>query len=303
MNNLHKGTLIRTVGGFGDVLLDDGGELRCALRGKLKQKEHRPLVGDRVEVSGVSSGEGVIENILPRGNRMWRPTVSNVDQLLAVISATNPDPGWLLLNSQLVQAERFHIAPLICVNKIDLLEEDNYHSIKENLELFPYRVLYTTAIQGKGIDDLRENLQDKTTVLAGPSGAGKSTLLNAVQPGLQLKTGEVSRKGGRGKHTTRRVELFVLHSGGLVVDTPGFNKLKLMFEIDELKDADLMLKEWFPEFKEFDYMCKFNSCLHDSEPGCAVREAVEDGKLSKMRYRHYLKFLEEIRLEQEKRMK
>ncbi len=302
MSGNQKGTLIRTVGGFGDVLLENGEELRCALRGRLKNKE-KPLVGDRVEVFFSSSSEGVIERIFPRRNRMVRPPVANVDQVLAIVSANHPPPDWFLLNSQLLQAERCRVSPIVCVNKLDLSSPAELNRIKKELELLPYDIIYTVALTGEGVEELKDRFAENTSVLAGPSGAGKSTILNTIQPGLELKTGEVSEKLGKGKHTTRRVELFVLWNGGLVVDTPGFNKLKLFFEIDELKDADLKLKEWFPEFKDYDCGCKFTSCLHDTEPECAVRDAVEKGEISSFRYKHYLKFLEEIRLDQEKRMR
>ena len=303
MSPSKEGVLLRIIGGFGDVLSEDGEETRCRIRGKFKLKNDSLLVGDWVRITVINSGEGVIEEILPRHNRIWRPSVANLDQLLAVVSAQSPPPDWLLLDRQLVQAEKCGIDPLICVNKIDMLTKEELKQIKEKLNYLPYPSLLTVAISGDGISKLEKSLQGKTTVLAGPSGSGKSTLLNSLQPELQLETAEVSHKLNRGKHTTRRVELFPLKNGGLVVDTPGFSKLSLPVDAENLTHEDLELGNLFPEFEELTGGCKFRSCLHENEPDCAVREAAEKSEISPQRYQHYLLFLKEIREEQAKRMR
>jgi len=303
MTGLNEGTLLRMVGGFGDVLLTDGEEVRCRIRGKFKQEDNGLLVGDKVKVKVFNSTEGVIEDVLPRRNRIWRPSVANVDQMVAVISAMNPTPDWFLLNRQLVQAERCAVASIVCVNKVDLICDNTADELQKELELMPYSFLWTSAKTGEGMSVLKDSFKEKNSVLAGPSGVGKSTLLNTIQPGLELETSEVSEKIHRGKHTTRKVELFVLDSGGLVVDTPGFSKLKVLFASENINYEDLRLTEFFPEIKKLSVNCKFSSCFHENEPGCAVRGAVTEKNISSRRYHHYLKLLEEVRLEQIKRMR
>jgi len=303
MAGFKNGTLLRMAGGFGDVLTEEGGEVRCRIRGKFKQNEESLLVGDRVRISLLDSYEGVIEEILPRRNRIFRPSVANLDQMVAVMSAREPFPDWILLSRQLVQAERCGIGSLICVNKVDLLHPEEKEGLQAELELLPYRYLFITALSGKGISTLENKFKNNTSVLAGPSGVGKSTLLNAIQPGLKLETAEVSPRINRGKHTTRLVELFKLDTGGLVVDTPGFSKLKVLFNPANINYEDLRLAEYFPEIKDLSQNCKFRDCLHQNEPGCMVKEAAEKGLISMRRYGHYLQFLKEIRREQEKRMR
>lgn len=283
---LKEGILLKGVGGFYFVK-SDGEIYQCRLRGRFRHEEKEFLAGDRVKFREVAPGQGVIEDMLPRKTKLERPLVANVDQVIIVMSLEEPPPDLELLDRLLVLSLANGTEPLICWNKADTAKEDFVHlpSLYQGLG---YRVLVTSAKTGKGVELLREALKGHISTFAGPSGVGKSSLLNAIQPGLNLKTGEVSRKLGRGRHTTRQVELLVLDGGGMVADTPGFSRLYL----PEMKREELA--SYFLEMEPLKLMCRFHSCLHRSEPGCRVREAVEEGLIPRHRYEHYLKFLAEV---------
>lgn len=297
MSELREGRIIRIQGGFSIVKDASGEQLRCVIRGKLKKEASQLLVGDLVRFS-VSTGQPVIEEILPRFNELFRPPVANINRLIVILSVHSPYPDWGLLNRQLVLAEINDILPVICINKIDLASESDLENLKNTLGLFPYQSVFTSAINGEGVDELCNMLKDHVSVFAGQSGVGKSTLLNKIQPLLQLKTGELSLKGNRGRHTTRSVELLSLHIGGEVVDTPGFSKLE--FE-PEGKDIH-SLHSYFPEMEGYLSGCRFRNCIHQQEPGCAVIKAVEDGQISRLRYHSYHVLLKELRQEPEGRL-
>lgn len=264
--------------------------IECFLRGKFKKQKIQPMVGDLVSFSLTGEKSGVIEKILPRESELRRPPVANLNQVVIVFSLTNPDPNWLLFDRFLVLAEHARLEVLICFNKVDLLEQDRW--LKDNqadlYEKIGYQVLYCSTKKNIGIEELRAFLKDKISVFAGPSGVGKSALLNTIQPGLKLKTGELSEKIQRGKHTTRHVELIKLEFGGLVVDAPGFSYLVLE-EIEKEELASL-----FPEIEEASSDCRYNPCFHWKESNCGVKRQVEAGIISERRYQHYLKFLAEI---------
>ncbi|MBM7855750.1 ribosome biogenesis GTPase [Desulfohalotomaculum tongense] len=259
----------------------------CRLRGKFRLTKERVLVGDRVKVKPAEKNTGVIYEVLQRRNELVRPPIANVDQAVITFAACRPDPNLDLLDRFLVMAEGAGIKPVICLNKADLLEEGQPAWLEAYRQI-GYTVLVTSAKDNTGIDQLKQALDNKISVFAGPSGVGKSSLLNAVHPGLKLKTGEISRKLGRGKHTTRHVELIPLQSGGLVADTPGFSSLYL----PEFPAEELVY--YFPELAEYAGSCRFNSCMHNKEPDCAVKEAVRLGKIDSRRYNSYLQFLSEI---------
>lgn len=282
------GVIIKGIGGFYYV---DTGEAvyECRARGKFRLQNITPLVGDVVDIEAdEASKQGYVLKIHPRSNEMIRPAIANVDQVVVVFAAKRPDINMTLLQKFLVYAEHVGINIIVCINKIDLDESREYKAVVEMLRSIPYKVIETSTKQVIGIEELKAALKDKTTVFAGPSGAGKSSLLNLVQTGLKLKTGDLSKKIDRGTHTTRHAELIKLDMGGRVADTPGFTSL-------ELKDIEVeSLQLLFPELEQHTN-CKFVRCLHHAEPQCGVKEAVQEGKISRIRYEYYLELLKELK--------
>lgn len=261
----------------------------CNLRGRFKKERFSLTVGDEVTYTMTGPDKGVIEEILPRRSILKRPLVANIDQVVLTFAAVNPDINPALVDRFLVVAEYSELDIIICINKTDLADLDAVSQLAGRYEQIGYRVLAAAAKTGTGIDTLRSLLHNKISVFAGPSGAGKSTLLNAIQPGLELTTGEVSHKIGRGKHTTRFAELLPLAGGGFVVDTPGFS----FTEFNDMEAAHLM--DYFPEIAAVAPACKFNTCLHYKEPQCTVKQAAADGRIHADRYQSYLEILTEIR--------
>lgn len=261
--------------------------LSCRLRGRLKRNKGSVVTGDLVEYELLGDGTGVIEGCQPRRNLLRRPAVANIDQVLITFAARQPDLNELLLSRFLVLAEWSGIPEIvICINKCDLLEEKPV--FLENYIQAGYDVLMVSAHTGRGMEELRQQLQGKVTVFAGPSGVGKSSLLNAVDGNLELATGKISDKIKRGKHTTRAACLLPLEGGGTVVDTPGFSAAELE-EIDKAR-----LAWYFPEFRPYIEKCYYNTCTHSHEPECAVKEAVEAGSICQARYDAYLNILQTI---------
>lgn len=263
----------------------------CKLRGIIKRDKKigsAVCVGDFVEISRLKDGSGVIEKIQPRKSLLSRPLVANVDRVILTFAAAQPDLHPLLLDRFIALAENSKIAEIIiCVNKIDLVEDKNFLSQYENL----YKVIRTSTVSGAGVDELKEILSSGVTVFAGASGVGKSSLLNKIDENLKLKVGSVSEKIFRGKHTTRISELINFRAG-FVADTPGFSAV-------DLKDAGISaenLKYCFKEFENFSGECKFlNDCTHSHEPNCGVKFAVENKKILRERYENYLTLLQELK--------
>ena len=280
-----EGIIIKGIGVFYYIKTDEG-IIECKARGKFRYNSLKPMVGDRVTIK-VENGKGVIEDIHERSSELIRPTVANVTQAFVVFAIKNPDINLDLLNRFLTLCEYNDIHAVVCLNKEDLCTEEEKENLKELINDIGYEVLFINAKEGKGFDALKERLEHNITVLCGPSGAGKSTLLNSFIDREHMETGSVSEKIGRGKHTTRHSELIDVDNGYLV-DTPGFTTLDVTF-ID--RDS---LKYCFPEFNDYNNLCKFNGCNHYKEPKCAVKEAVEEGKINKLRYEFYIKTLEEI---------
>ncbi|OCA83876.1 ribosome small subunit-dependent GTPase A [Pseudobacillus wudalianchiensis] len=287
---MPEGKIVKALSGFYYVAANDQ-IFQCRGRGVFRKRKVSPLVGDFVEFQVENDLEGYILAIEERKNELVRPPIANVDQAILVFSAARPDFSTALLDRFLVLIESKHIEPLICITKIDLLNEEEEALIKnyaDDYRSFGYEVLLTSSENLANLDELREQLQGKTSVFAGQSGVGKSSLLNALKPELELKTNDISNSLGRGKHTTRHVELINVEDG-LVADTPGFSSL----ELTEIEAEDL--PQYFPEMVERSHSCKFRGCLHVNEPKCAVKEAVDNGEIPSYRYEHYLQFMDEIK--------
>ncbi|MDO5038162.1 ribosome small subunit-dependent GTPase A [Clostridium sp.] len=280
-----KGKIIKGIGGFYYVKTDEG-IIECKARGKFRHKSLKPMVGDNVKIK-IENGKGTIEDIDERTSELIRPTVANVTQAFVVFAVKNPDLNFDLLNRFLVLCESNNIKVIVALNKIDLVNEEEKENLKKRINSIGYEVLFINAKRGIGVEDLKERLSNNVTVLCGPSGAGKSTLINTLTDKEHMETGEVSEKIGRGKHTTRHSELIEV-SDGYIVDTPGFSTLDVNFINKE------ELRYCFPDFEKFNNSCKYRGCLHYKEPGCAVKDAVENGEINKYRYEFYIRTLEEI---------
>ena len=285
-----EGRIIKGIGGFYYVDTDNG-LYECRARGIFRKNKITPLVGDFVKISVVDEDnkKGVVEEIQERKTELVRPPIANVNKALIVFAVKNPTPHLSLLDRFIVLAERENLEIVIILTKIDLDDDNTFEKIKNIYEPCGYKVIGVSNLEKKNIDKVKEELKDNTVVFAGPSGVGKSSLLNEIDKNFKLKTGDVSDKIKRGKHTTRHAELFELEFGGMVADTPGFSSLTL----DDIEDVDL--KDYFIEFDNYDD-CKFGSrCIHQNEPNCAVKEAVENGEIPKERYESYIQLLNEIR--------
>ena len=285
-----EGRIIKGIGGFYYVDTDNG-LYECRARGIFRKNKITPLVGDFVKISVVDeeNKKGVVEEIAERETELVRPPIANVNKALIVFAVKNPTPHLSLLDRFIVLAERENLEIVIILTKIDLDDDNTFEKIKNIYEPCGYKVIGVSNLEKKNIGKVKEELKDNTVVFAGPSGVGKSSLLNEIDKNFKLKTGDVSDKIKRGKHTTRHAELFELEFGGMVADTPGFSSLTL----DDIEDVDL--KDYFIEFDNYDD-CKFGSrCIHQNEPNCAVKEAVENGEIPKERYESYIQLLNEIR--------
>lgn len=288
---MSKGRIIKAMSGFYYVEVQ-GTLYECKGRGVLKKDNIAPMIGDFVEMTLLDEDkkQGVIEKIFPRKNSLIRPPIANVTKALLVFGVKDPDPNLSLIDRFIVLAQKESLEIVLCFNKIDL-DEANYHKELEAIyERVGYRVLTVSVKEDHGIERVKEELKHNITVIAGPSGVGKSSLINALDKRLNLKTSQVSRKLGRGRHTTRYAQLIDMGEEALVADTPGFSSLNL----DGIEESEL--KEYFIEFHEHDHDCKFGfKCFHENEPGCQVKRAVEDGELPQQRYQSYLRLLQEVR--------
>jgi len=282
-----EGILVKGYGGFYYVKVG-ADHWECSLRGKFRRQKQDFLAGDRIRFQPVGDHLGVIEGVSPRRNQLLRPLVANLDQVVVVMAMANPQPDLLLLDRILLMVQREGIGPVICLNKADQAEEAEIQRVAAVYRAAGYRVVPASTLTGEGIGEIRELLRDRISVFAGPSGVGKSSLLNAVQPGLCLKTGRVSEKIGRGRHTTRHVELMETDLGGLIADTPGFSQL----DLPQMGRGEL--QEHYPEIWQLAAGCRFSTCLHNSEPDCAVKKAVAEGRIDSGRYQRYLLLLEQV---------
>ena len=280
----QTGRIVRSLSGFYDVQTPDG-VVTCRGRGSLRRGGESPLTGDIVEITE-EKGKGMVERILPRKNRFVRPAVANVDALVVFAANVNPVTEPFLIDRVAAIAGDQDVSVYICVNKCDLDPATDLVRIYTNAG-FP--VIRASAETGEGVEELRSLLRGKLTAFTGNTGVGKSSMLNALCPELHLATGEVSEKLGRGRHTTRHVELYCLEEDTFVADTPGFSS----FDTEQM---DVLLKEnlqyAFPDFADCLGKCQFHDCSHRSEPGCSVRTAVEEGTIEKTRYESYLRLYE-----------
>ena len=303
---MDEGIVIKAHGGVYDVQI--GGQLyHCSLRHHIIEADRRERaetkelpyvdlvsVGDRVQISWSQSKMdiGYIEEILPRQTQFGRTRVdklpqvivANLDLLLIIFAALDPQLKLRMLDRFLVTAEASGMLPVICINKIDLVQLKKLRAQMALYGEIGYKVVYTSIVTGAGIDEMRAVMKDKISAIVGSSGVGKSSLLNEIQPGLRLRVGDVDERMHKGQHTTTEVSLLPLHFGGFVADTPGIRTLGL-FEIDDEQGLDI----YFPEMRPYIPECKFAACTHQHEPGCAVKNAVEDGGINELRYDSYLR--------------
>ncbi|MDY3248845.1 MAG: ribosome small subunit-dependent GTPase A [Candidatus Choladocola sp.] len=288
-----QGKIIKGIGGFYYVHGQDGNVYECRAKGIFRKDKIKPLVGDNVEMSVIDGQAltGNVDAILPRKNVLIRPAAANVDQALVVFAMASPKPNLNLLDRFLISMEQQSIPVVICFNKMDLTDSETVKELREAYEGCGSEVLFLSVARQEGMEEVRNLLRGKTTVVAGPSGVGKSSLTNALQPGVRMEVGEVSRKIDRGRHTTRHTELIVLpfEERTYFLDTPGFSSLYLQGIACE------ELKEYFYEFTPYEPYCRFQGCMHLSEPDCAVKEALQEGKISRLRYENYVQLSQELK--------
>ncbi|NLP15639.1 MAG: ribosome small subunit-dependent GTPase A [Clostridiales bacterium] len=287
-----KGKIIKGIAGFYYVHVSYEDKIyECKAKGIFRKQDIKPLVGDDVEIdtNDQPEGAGTITRILPRKNEIIRPAVANVDQAMVIFAAAEPAPNLNLLDRFLIMMQRQKVNTVICFNKKDIVNQKEMGLLIDTYMRSGNEVIGISVLQEDGIPIIRNLLLGKTTVLAGPSGVGKSSLINVISPTTQMETGTVSEKIKRGKHTTRHSELIYIDDNTYVMDTPGFSSLY----IHEIEKEEL--KDYFNEFREFENNCRFIGCMHLNEPGCAVKEALNEGIISGIRYDNYKILYEELK--------
>lgn len=291
-----QGKIIKGIAGFyyvhaGNSNAGAGSIYECKAKGIFRRENIKPLVGDDVELEILdeTEKEGNILKILPRRSSLIRPAVANIDQALILFAIVKPEPNYNLLDRFLIMMGQQKLPCIVCFNKSDIASEEEMEELRCAYEACGYQVLFISVLEQDGMDEVRALLQGKTTALAGPSGVGKSSLINFLYPQAEMETGDISKKIGRGKHTTRHSELFALDDTSYIMDTPGFSSLQL-FDMEKEE-----LKEFYPEFSRYGGNCRFRGCAHISEPGCSVKAALEEGKISQVRYHNYTVLYEELK--------
>ncbi len=286
-----RGKIVKGIAGFYYVHTPDNQVYECKAKGIFRKDKLKPLVGDNVEMKVLDDEKkiGNIEEILERKNQLVRPAVSNIDQALVIFAAAKPEPNLNLLDRFLISMEKQQIETVVCFNKMDEASEEMIEKLSHIYSGCGYQVLFTSALLDKGVDGIRKLLQNKTTVLAGPSGVGKSSLINLLQPEANMETGSISEKIQRGKHTTRHSELFCIEGTSYIMDTPGFSSLY----IDNMEKEEL--KDYFSEFHQYEEQCRFIGCVHINEPDCGVKQALEEKKISPVRYENYVLMYQELK--------
>lgn len=285
------GKIMKGIAGFYYVGVAESGVYECKAKGIFRKDKIKPLVGDDVEIEVLNEEEklGNIVKILPRRSELIRPAVANIDQALVIFAAREPKPNLSLLDRFLVIMEKQDVPVIICFNKQDLCDEEEVGRLKEIYEACGYPVVLASAKQGEGIEEIKSRLRGKTTTVAGPSGVGKSSLTNLLQNKVQMETGEISKKLGRGRHTTRHSQIIQIEEDTWLYDTPGFTS----FYVEEIEKEELRF--YFREFSKYEGTCRFQGCTHTHEPGCMVKNALEEGKISKERYENYLELYGELK--------
>ena len=286
-----QGKIIKGIAGFYYIYAEDGNVYECKAKVIFRKDNFKPLVGDNVEITVLNEEEkeGSVTSILPRRNSLIRPAVANVDQAFLIFAMENPKPNFLLLDRFLIMMKQQEIPAVICFNKKDVGEKEEMEKLYEIYTGCGYRVVLSSTYEGEGMDEIHEILKGKTTVVAGPSGVGKSSITNCMQGEVQMETGEISKKLKRGKHTTRHSQVIPVEKNTFLVDTPGFSSLYLT----DMKEEEL--RDYFPEFVMYEPQCRFQGCMHIHEPGCAVKKALSEGKISQQRYDNYLALYEELK--------
>lgn len=286
-----QGKIIKGIAGFYYIYAEDGNVYECKAKGIFRKDNFKPLVGDNVEITVLDEEEkeGSVTSILLRRNSLIRPAVANVDQAFLIFAMENPKPNFLLLDRFLIMMKQQEIPAVICFNKKDVGEKEEMEKLYEIYTGCGYRVVLSSTYEGEGMDEIHEILKGKTTVVAGPSGVGKSSITNCMQGEVQMETGEISKKLKRGKHTTRHSQVIPVEKNTFLVDTPGFSSLYLT----DMKEEEL--RDYFPEFVMYEPQCRFQGCMHIHEPGCAVKKALSEGKISQQRYDNYLALYEELK--------
>lgn len=286
-----QGKIVKGIAGFYYVHAAESGTYECKAKGIFRKENIKPLVGDDVEFDVIDEAEktGNIIRILPRKNTLIRPAVANIDQAVVIFAAVKPKPNFNLLDRFLIMMEYQQIPAVICFNKMDLARETELVKLKEAYETSGYQLLFVSAKEEEGISEIRQALLGKTSTVAGPSGVGKSSLINLLAPKARMETGEISEKIQRGRHTTRHAELIFVQEDTYIVDTPGFSSLSVeRFEKEELG-------AYFPEFARYETECRFAGCSHISEPDCGVKKALDEGKISRIRYENYMEIYQELK--------
>ncbi|MGN0165138.1 MAG: ribosome small subunit-dependent GTPase A [Lachnospiraceae bacterium] len=289
MSETVNGRIIKGIAGFYYVYVENKGVIECKAKGLFRNQKIKPLVGDSVVLQIIDDENklGNIESINSRKNQLLRPAVANVDQAVVIFAVAQPEPHLNLLDRFLILMEKQQVPVIIVFNKTDLAEESETACLRQIYEKAGYSVLTANAVMGIGVEEIRRQLDGKTTVLAGPSGVGKSTVMNHLQPAAAMETGAVSEKIKRGKHTTRHTELVYLSPGTYLLDTPGFSSLY----VEDVEAGDLW--QYYPEFVKYEDQCRFVGCSHIKEPDCAVKNALAEGLIAKERYDNYCKLYAE----------
>lgn len=286
-----QGKIVKGISGFYYVHVAESGIYECKAKGAFRKENRKPLVGDNVEIAILDSEKklGNVDEILPRTNSLIRPAVANIDMALVIFAATSPEPNLNLLDRFLCMMEYQHVPTTICINKCDLVQQDELDKLKAVYEAAGYPMIFTSVKEKQNIKELQALLHGKTTAVAGPSGVGKSSLVNSLQDGIVMETGGISRKLERGKHTTRHSQIIPLGKESYIMDTPGFSSL----DVPDFEKEDLW--NCFPEFLPYEPYCKFQGCSHISEPQCGVKEALQEGKIHPVRYENYKLLYEELK--------